>query len=528
EDRSSVQIACAAPDGLNQRSTRTQETFFVRVENGDERHLRQVEPLPQQVDTDQHIKLTLAQIAKNLYPLQRLDFRMHIAATHAHFRVVLGQVFGHAFSQRGYQDTLVTLGSLPNLVQQVVNLSLYGANLHLRVNQSGWPDDLLYYHSAGLCQFVRTGRGRHVDDLIHAIFEFLELQRTVIQCRRKAEAVLDQHALARTIAMPHGVQLWDRLVRLVNKQQVVAWYVVEQRRRRFARQSSCEVARIVLNAMAVSDRANHLQVVHGPLVHTLGLHDAALLLQFLLPPCQLLLDGFDRRSLGLVLHHVVRLGVDRQANVFLLHRSEQRIDLRQRFDFISPQLNPVGHVVVGWKYFDYIAANPKGTAPEFAIGALVKNFDQLAGDVLALDLLAFLQEQQHSVMGLRRAQAVDAAHRCYDQAVAPLEQGLGRRQTQFVQLIVDGRFFLDIEVSCRNIRFRLVVVVIGNEILHRVVGEEALELVIKLRRQRLVVGQDECGPVRRLNDLGPRLGFAGPGHTQQNLVLFAVVYSPNK
>src|SRR3546814_5213575 len=51
-------------------------------------------------------------------------------------------------------------------------------------------------------------------------------------------------------------------------------------------------------------------------------------------------------------------------------------------------------------------------------------------------------------------------------------------------------------VAARDVGFRLVVVVVGDEVFHRVVGEERLHLGIKLRRQRLVGRQDERRPLQ--------------------------------
>ena len=82
-------------------------------------------------------------------------------------------------------------------------------------------------------------------------------------------------------------------------------------------------------------------------------------------------------------------------------------------------------------------------------------------------------------------------------SIAPLEQRARGRQPQLVQLIVDGRFLLDVNVAGGNVGFRLVIVVIRDEILDGVVREKALELVIELRGQRLVVRQHE----RRTVDL---------------------------
>ena len=76
---------------------------------------------------------------------------------------------------------------------------------------------------------------------------------------------------------------------------------------------------------------------------------------------------------------------------------------------------------------------------------------------------------------------------------------------------------LDIGVGPRHIGLGLVVVVIGDEILHRVVGEEAPELAIELRRQRLVRGEDQRRALGRLDHLGHGVGLAGAGDAEQHL-----------
>ena len=232
--------------------------------------------------------------------------------------------------------------------------------------------------------------------------------------------------------------------------------------------------------------------------------------------------------LALRLHHIMRLGINRQACVLLLHRPEQRINLRQRLHLIAPQLDAIGVVVVGGKNLDDVAAHPEGPAPEVSLGALVQDLDQLANDVVALDLLSLLQEQQHAVIGLRRSQAVNAAHRRDDDAVAALEQRLRGREAQLVKLVVDGRFLLDVDIGRGNVGFRLVIVVVGDEVLDRVVREERLELVIELRRQSLVVRQNQRRPIELLDDLGHRVRLARTGHAQQHLVLLAIEDAPRQ
>ena len=59
---------------------------------------------------------------------------------------------------------------------------------------------------------------------------------------------------------------------------------------------------------------------------------------------------------------------------------------------------------------------------------------------------------------------------------------------QAVDLLVDGGIFFDIGVRMGDIGFRLIVVVIGNKIFHRVVRKKFPEFAAQLRRQRLIMG----------------------------------------
>ena len=113
----------------------------------------------------------------------------------------------------------------------------------------------------------------------------------------------------------------------------------------------------------------------------------------------------------------------------------------------------------------------KRAAPEVAVVALVEDVDQPRDDLLARDLLAFFEHQQHAVVGFGRTEAVDAADAGDDDAVAALEQRAGGREAQLVQLVVDGGFFFDVDVARRDVGFRLIVVVVADEVLDRVVRE---------------------------------------------------------
>src|SRR3954454_7983301 len=72
-------VARGAADGLDERCARPEESFLVGVEDRDERQLRQVETLAQEVDADEHVELAHPQLTEQLEPPQRVDFAVEVA-----------------------------------------------------------------------------------------------------------------------------------------------------------------------------------------------------------------------------------------------------------------------------------------------------------------------------------------------------------------------------------------------------------------------------------------------------------------
>ena len=94
-----------------------------------------------------------------------------------------------------------------------------------------------------------------------------------------------------------------------------------------------------------------------------------------------------------------------------------------------------------------------------------------------------------------------------------------------VDLLVDGRFLLDIGIGPRHISFGLIVIVVGDEVFDGVVGEEALELAVELRRQRLVGREDQGRPVGGGDHLGHGEGLARAGDAEQHLVALLALHA---
>ncbi len=318
--------------------------------------------------------------------------------------------------------------------------------------------------------------------------------------------------------MPHAVYLRNRDVTLIDEEQKILRKIIEQRRRRLARQAARKVPRIILDAVAVAHRFDHLQIEARALVDALRLDHAPLNLQLRDPLVHLFADRFNRAVLALGLHHVMALRVDGKPRVLFFHIAEEGIDLGQRIDLVAEQFNAIRVLVVGRKNLDHVAAHAEAAAPEVRVVALVENLHQPPRNVFATDLLALFQQQQHAVVGIRVAQTVDATDRADDDGVGPLKERTRGRQPQLVQLFVDRRLFFNVEITGRNVGLRLIVVVVADEVFDGVVRKELFELVVELRGQRLVVRQNQRRAIHLLNDLGHGEGLARSGDAEQHLM----------
>jgi len=99
---------------------------------------------------------------------------------------------------------------------------------------------------------------------------------------------------------------------------------------------------------------------------------------------------------------------------------------------------------------------------------------------------------------------------------------------QAVDLVVDGAVLFNIGIRAGDIGFGLVVIVVGHEILHRIVREKRPELGAELRRQRFIVGQHQRGAVALGDHVRHSEGLAAAGHTQQGLAAVAALHALHK
>ncbi len=426
ENDQTVRVSRGAADGLHERGLRAEEALLVRVENGDHRHLRQIKTLAQEVDADEHVKFTEAQVADELHALDGLHIRVHVAHLDAHALQILRQILRHLLRQRRDEHTLVALDSRVDLAEQIVDLSLDGPDLHAGVEQSRRADDLLH-NLPRACFFIVPGRGGNVDALMDALFEFLEFKRAVVERAGETEAVLHQALLSRAVAVVHRVHLWERNMAFVHKEQEVLGEIVNERQRCGADGSARNYPGIVFDARAVAQLAHHLDVVARALVDTLRLHRLAVVGKLFFALRQLDLDLADG-ALHLVLRRdIVRRGIDGDMLQRARDHARDGIELRNAVDLVPEKLDAHRLVaVVGGVKLHRVAADAEAIALEGNVVALVADLNEPAQQEIALHRHAGAQGDHQLFKILRLAQTVNARHRGHHDHVPPLEQGAGR------------------------------------------------------------------------------------------------------
>ncbi len=149
--------------------------------------------------------------------------------------------------------------------------------------------------------------------------------------------MIDQGVLARLVALVLTVELRDRLVRLVDDDDVVAREVVEQRVGHLTRGPTVEMTRVVLDPGAHADLAQHLEVVGRAHAQPLRLEQLALLFEPGEPFVKLRLDALDGSLHVFVGRDVVRGREEHQPLQLLDDLPRQRVDRSDALHLVAEE-----------------------------------------------------------------------------------------------------------------------------------------------------------------------------------------------
>ena len=216
---------------------------------------------------------------------------------------------------------------------------------------------------------------------------------------------------------------------------------------------------------------------------------------------------------------------DGQGLVRADHLAAHVVDLGDGLYLVAPELHADGVVGIGREHVERIAPHSERAAHELVVVAVVLDVDEVVNHVVAVGGHLPVQEDGHARVVHRAADAVDAAHRRHHDNVATAEQRARRGVAQLLHFLVDAGVLLDERVASGHVGLGLVVVVVADEVHHRVVGEELLQLGRELRGERLVGGHDERRLLHGLDGLGHGERLAAARHAQQRLVAQALVHA---
>ena len=194
------------------------------------------------------------------------------------------------------------------------------------------------------------------------------------------------------------------------------------------------------------------------------------------------------------------------------------VDLADGVDLVAEKLHADGDFGVGrGEDLHHVPPHAEGGTLEVGIVARILNVHEAGEQLVARHLLPRAQRNAKAEELLGRAQAVNARDGGDDDDIVPLAQRAGRGVAEFIDLVIHREIFFNVGIRLRNVAFGLIVVVIGDEILHAVFGEKGAELAPELRGKRLVVRDDERGTPHVLNDIRHRERFAAARDPDEDL-----------
>jgi hypothetical protein len=265
-------------------------------------------------------------------------------------------------------------------------------------------------------------------------------------------------------------------VRLVDKRDVVIGVVIQKRIRGRARRTPVEVAGVVLYARGVAEFAHHLQVVLGALLETVCFEDLALAFQFAQPFLELSLDVLDGGREPVFARDEVGRGVDGQDLVLAQDLTRKGVGFGHVLDLVTEEGDSVDRILVGGMHLEHVATYPEVAPVELEVVPGVLDPDEVPQNVVEVVEASPLQKDHLRTVFLRATEAVDRRDARHYDHVAAGEQRARRRVPQAVDVLVDLGVLLDKGVRARDVSLRLVVVVVADEVLDGVVGEELAEL----------------------------------------------------
>ena len=204
--------------------------------------------------------------------------------------------------------------------------------------------------------------------------------------------------------------------------------------------------------------------------------------------------------------------------------ARNRVETADSFNFISKKADPDKFFfTISRENFERISPDTKNTRFDFHFVSLITNIYQLTQECVPTIDLPEGNVQNRGTVGVRVAQTINCRNRSYDNHVLTRHQSGGCSQTKAVNFFINVGLFFYIKVSSGNVGFRLVVVVVRNEIFHSIFGKKLGIFGVELGCQGFVMGHHQCRQLKLLDNVGNGESFTSAGCAKEHLVVVAFV-----
>ena len=312
---------------------------------------------------------------------------------------------------------------------------------------------------------------------------------------------------------------------LIDHEQIIVREIVEQCERRLARLTSVNVHRIVLNPRAITDLRHHLEVILGTHPQPLCLKQLLFTFKLAQAGLQFSLDARNRSSHALNTCDIVRRRKDIRTRQLFQRLARDRVNTSETIDRVTKHLDAKNRFFVRRMHLDRVAAHPEFSTNKRHVVSVVLHVDQATKNRTHVVINTDTQVEQLPAVFVRGTHTVNTGNRCDDNRVSTSQQRRRRRVTQPVNLIIDRRILFDERVARRDIRLRLVIVVIGDEVLHPIIREELSHLLSQLCGKTLIGRQNQRRPLHLFDRPRNRCRFTRTSDAKQGLESMTGLYA---
>ena len=424
----------------------------------------------------------------------------------------LREILRHFFCERGNEHSLFALDCCIDFPRDVIYLSFGGVDFDDRIDESGRTDDLFcdtFFFR--ICILVFSGCGRDVDRLRDALFKLLELERTIIGARRQTKSIFDERLLPAPVPLVHAADLRNAHMGFIDNAEEIFGKVIDERLGRRAGITSGEVTDVVFDSCGVTRFFQHFYVVLRSLTDALRFGNFPRIQKFFFAQREIRKDCFRRAIDFFLARYIVFRGEERHLCHLRDDLSRKTFHLCDGFHFVECHLDSDDRIAAWWENFHGIAKHVEHSLFKFNVAAAVLDIGELAEEFIPLSLFAARHFDRKPLVIGDGAKTVDARYRCHNQDISPREKIVSCGVAEFCDLFVNRCIFFYVRIRVRQVRLRLIVIVVTHEVAHRVLREERLEFAAELSSESFIVRDHKSGAVKLRNHVCHCECFSGTG-----------------